>query len=154
MHSDTESTIEIRSVSGTIDDAIEISYTLTANGGNWVLISRPVDMQPLSGTTKGIRFFCSGSGEYNTIELKLLYAADPTTGQSITFVKLLPAATVADDWRSLKVLYTEFNCGETCPPNRQLDLGKVRKIDLAISNAEGGASGSGTVAIDHVVGFR
>jgi hypothetical protein len=153
--SDTKSTIEIRPVRGTIDDAIEISYTLTAtltaNSGNWVLISRPVNMQPLSGTTKGIRFFCSGSGEYNAIELKLLYA--PDAGQSITFVKLWPAATVAD-WRSLEVLYTEFDCGETCPPGGQLELGKVRTINFAILNAQGGTSGSGTVAIDHVVGIR
>jgi len=157
MRSDTKSTIEIRSVRGTIDDAIEISYTLTAtltaNSGNWVLISRPVNMQPLSGITKGIRFFCSGSGNYNTIELKLLYAPDPTTDQSVTFVKLWPAATVAD-WRSLQVLYTEFDCGETCPPNGQLNLGEVRTINFAISNAQGGGSGSGTVAIDHVVGIR
>ena len=134
-----------------IDDAIEISYTLTPDDGNWVLISRPVNMQPLSGTTRGIRFYCSGSGRYNTVELKLLYA--PDTDQSVTFVKLWPAATVAD-WRSLEVLYTEFDCGETCPPGGQLELGKVRTINFAISNAQGGTSGSGTVAIDHVVGIR
>jgi hypothetical protein len=151
--SDPESTIKIGSAPGKIDDAIEISYNLTVNSGNWVLISRPVDLQPLSGTTRGIRFFYKGSGEHNSIELKLLYAPDPT-GQSITFVKLWPAATVTEGWHSFEVRYAEFNCGETCPATGQLDLEEVRAINLAITNAEGGASGSGIVIIDHVVGFR
>jgi len=152
--SDPISTIEIKSVPGVIRNAIEISYTLASNDGRWVGISRPINPEVLTGTI-GIGFSFSGSGAFNTLELKLLYEPDET-GQSVTFVRLWPAATVTDrrSFEEFKALYREFECGETCPPGGQLELGKVRTISFAISNAQSGASGSGTVAIDHVVGIR
>lgn len=140
---DPESSIEIRSIHGVNDNAIEISYTL--HPGGWVGISKHINPEILSGT-KGIRFLRSGSGASNTIELKLLYAPGPDD-QSTTFEHLWPTHTIGP-WSSLEVIYSQ-HCEFAC-----LDLGEVRTINFAISTREGGTSGSGTVAINHVEGIR
>jgi len=153
---DEGSSINIESIPGKTDrktdNAIEISYDLEEWG--WVLISNIIDPEILSGT-KGIKFFYKGSGEPNTIELKLIYGDVGGT----TFGVLWNRATVTDDWVSFEVPYTYFDCWwpeDNCLLyGNELDLDKVRKIEFAISNKpeDGDASGSGKVIIDDVQGI-
>ena len=139
---DNGSSMNKKLMPGWTGDGIEIFYNLKKCG--WVLISKEIDPKKLS-EYKGIRFYYKGSGEPNTIELKLIY--EDTT----TFDVKWHGATVRDDWMPVEVPYSSFNC---CGSN-ELDLEKVRKIEFAISNKpdEGDKYGSGWVIIDDVQGI-
>jgi len=148
---DKDSSMNRKLIPGRTDNGIEISYNLKEWG--WGLISKEIDPKILS-EYEGIRFYYKGSGEPNTIELKLIY--EDTT----TFGVEWHGATVADDWVSVEVLYSDFYCW--WPANNclrygnELDLEKVRKIEFAISNKpnDGDLYGSGWVIIDDVQGIR
>ena len=66
---DTGSSINIEPILGRTDNATEISYDL--NEWGWVVISKRINPEILS-EMEGIKFFYKGSGEPNTIELKLV----------------------------------------------------------------------------------
>ena len=147
---DMGSSLNRKLIPGKTDNGIEISYDLKEGG--WVLISKVIDPEILS-EYEGIRFYYKGSGEPNTIELKLIY--EDTT----TFAVEWHGATVADDWVSVEVPYSGFNClwpADNCQRHgNELDLKKVKKIEFAISNKpdHGDAYGSGWVIIDDVQGI-
>ncbi len=147
---DKGSSINRKLIPGRTDNGIGISYDLKEWG--WVLISKNINPEKLS-KYEGIRFYYKGSGEPNTIELKLIY--EDTT----TFGVVWHGATVADDWVSVEVPYSDFYCW--WPANNclrygnELDLEKVRKIEFTISNKpdDGDVYGSGWVIIDDVQGI-
>jgi hypothetical protein len=149
---DTGSSINIESIPGRTDNAIEISYDLKEWG--WVGISKRIDPNILY-EKEGIIFFYKGRGTPNTIELKLVYEDVGGT----TFGVLWNRATVTDDWVSFEVPYSHFDCwwpDDNCLRyGNQLDLNKVRKIEFAISNKpeDGDMYGSGIVIIDDVQGI-
>ena len=146
----TGSSINIKSVPGRTDNGIEISYDLEELG--WVEISKEIHPEILY-KYKGLRFYYKGSGEPNTIELKLIY--EDTT----TFGVAWNRATVADNWITLEVPYSHFDCwwpvGNCQGYGNELDLEKVRKIEFAISNKPDNKDvyGSGWVIIDDVQGI-
>ena len=146
----TGSSINIKSVPGRTDNGIEISYDLEERG--WVLISKEINPKILS-EYEGLRFYYKGSGEPNTIELKLIY--EDTT----TFGVVRNRATVADNWITLEVPYSHFDCWwpyDNCLHyGEKIDLENVRKIEFAISNKpeDGDVYGSGKVIIDDVQGI-
>jgi len=147
---DKGSSINKKSILGRTDDGIEISYDLKEWG--WVLISKNINSGKLS-EYEGLRFYHKGSGDPNTIELKLIY--EDTT----TFGVVWHGATVADDWVSVEVQYSDFYCwwpADNCLHyGNELDLEKVRKIEFGISNKPDGGDiyGSGWVIIDDVQGI-
>lgn len=147
---DMGSSLNRKLIPGRTDNGIEISYDLKERG--WVLISKVIDPEILS-EYEGIRFYYKGSGEPNTIELKLIY--EDTT----TFAVEWHGATVADDWMSVEVPYSGFDCwwpADNCLRHgNELDLEKVRKIEFTISNKpdDGDIYGSGWVIIDDVQGI-
>jgi hypothetical protein len=147
---DRGASINIESIPGRTDNAIEISYDLKEWG--WVGISKRIDPNILY-EKEGIIFFYKGSGTPNTIELKLVYEDDTTFGV------LWNRATVTDDWVSFEVPYSHFDCwwpDDNCLRyGHQLDLNKVRKIEFAISNKpeDGDMYGSGIVIIGDVQGI-
>ncbi|MCK4347189.1 MAG: carboxypeptidase regulatory-like domain-containing protein, partial [Thermoplasmatales archaeon] len=149
---DKGSSINIKSISGRTDNAIEISYDLKEWG--WLVISKKINPEILS-EKEGIKFFYKGSGEPNTIELKLIYGDVGGT----TFGVLWNRATVADNWVSIEVPYSHFDCwwpDDNCLRyGNKLDLKNVRKIEFAISNKQedGDMYGSGRVIIDDVQGI-
>jgi len=104
---------------------------------------------------KGFRFSYTGSGARSTIELKLLYRPD-SRGESAVFSVIWFGATPADGWLTLETAVGAFECwADTgCLPGEVFDLGKLWKIDIAISNKEGDTPGSGTVVLDDVLGTR
>jgi hypothetical protein len=145
---DMGSTINIESVPGRTDNGINISYDLTEWG--WVGISKKIDPKILS-EYDGLRFYYKGSGDPNTIELKQIYE------DNTTFGVLWNRTTVADNWVTLEVPYSEIGCWwpkANCQEyGYRLDLEEVRKIEFAISNKEGDVYGSGWVIIDDVQGI-
>lgn len=150
LKDDKGSSINRKSIAGRTDNGIEISYDLKEGG--WVLISKKIDPGILS-EYEGLRFYYKGNGEPNTIELKLIY--EDTT----TFGVAWHRATVADNWVTLEVPFSEIDCW--WPEDNCLDYGnklyleKVRKIEFAISNKPDGGDvyGSGWVIIDDVQGI-
>jgi hypothetical protein len=150
------SSINIKSIPGKTDNAIEISYDLKEWG--WVTLNKRIDPSILS-EIEGIRFFYKGTGKPNTIEFKLMYSdGDEYNGVDTTFGFLINAATVKDDWTQVEVPYDMLECwwsDKSCDDNPRPDLNKVRKIEFAISNKpeDGDASGSGKVIIDDVQGI-
>ena len=147
---DKGSSMNIKSIPGRTDKGIEISYDLKELG--WVQISKKINPEILS-EYEGIKFYYKGSGEPNTIELKLIY--ENTT----TFGVVWHGATVTDDWVALETPYSEIDCWwpeDNCIHyGNKLDLKKVRKIEFVISNKpdDGDANGSGWVIIDDVQGI-
>jgi len=149
---DKGSSINIQSILGRTDNAIEIFYDLKEWG--WIGISKKINPEILS-EKKGIKFFYKGSGEPNTIEFKLVYGDVGGT----TFGVLWNRATVADNWVSIEVPYSHFDCWwpeDNCLRyGNKLDLKNVRKIEFAISNKpeDGDVYGSGKVIIDDIQGI-
>ena len=147
-----EGSINIKSVPGRTGNAIEIAFDLKEWGYVW--ISKVINPEILSNK-EGIRFFYKGSGEPNTIALKLVYGDVDGT----TFGVLWNSATVTDDWVTVEVPYGYFDCWwpqDSCLRyGNELDLNNVRKIEFAISNRpeEGDVCGSGKVIIDDVQGI-
>lgn len=122
------SVISMRVVQGMMDNAIEIGYALKPNG--WVAIHRMITPSIFVGTNK-IRFYYSGYGTPNTIELKLVYA------NNVIFGVVRSSATETNgEWKMIEALYSEFKCWPDtgCNPSDTLDVRKVEKIDIAISN--------------------
>ena len=149
---DKGSLINIKSVPGRTGNAIEISYDLKEEG--WVAIYKEINPEILSNK-EGIQFFYKGSGEPNTIQLGLKYRDVDET----IFGVSLDRKTVAEDWVSIEVPYTYFDCwwpDDNCLHyGNKLDLKNVRKIGFGIENypGEGDVNGSGRLIIDDVQGF-
>ena len=145
---DKGSTGMLRVTPGLRNEAVEIAYDLEADG--WVGVFHNVEPGSLSGTD-GIRFFYSGDGARNTIELKLIYEPD-SNGKSPVFSVTWMGATVADTWAMVEVPYSEFRCWEDtgCSRGDEVDLDKVWRVDFAISNKPGDTPGIGHVRIDEI----
>lgn len=137
------SRLDLGSVPGRTDNAMEISYTL--DKGGWALTSRYIDPQILSGTER-IGFFYKADGPPNTLELKLEYAGDT----SPIFATSQPLVSGTNEWVLFEVPYSALDCGDTCKPpgNKHLDLTQVARITIAVSNWRDGTPGSGKVIID------
>ena len=122
----------LRSTPGMSDNAVEISFDLKQYG--YVGVSKEYYPGLLSDTD-GIKFSYKGSGAPNTIELKLIYAPD-SNGKSAVFSVSWHHITATNDWKTFEVLYSQFGCwADTgCVLNEQIDLGKVWKVDFAVSN--------------------
>ncbi|HID19375.1 MAG TPA: hypothetical protein EYP28_00315 [Methanophagales archaeon] len=120
-----------KSVPGRTGNAIEIAYNLKEDG--WVDITKEINPEILSGK-EGIRFFYKGSSRPNTLELSLIYG---DVGSTIFGVSM-DRATFTEDWVSIEVPYTYFNCwwpDDNCLYyGNKLDLKNVRKIEFSISN--------------------
>jgi hypothetical protein len=149
---DGKSKIDISQVSGQIDNAIQISYTLQPAG--WVGILKKTDLLRLTGTEKLV-FFYKITGAPNTIELKLFYGAGAGTvpDREPIFLAKLPAKADTNGWTHVEVPYTDIKCewADTgCTQGEKVDPGKVQKIGFAISFALGGASGPGSITIDGI----
>ena len=149
---DTESSINIESIQGRTGNAIAISYDLKEKG--YVSIQKEIKPEILSGK-EGIRFFYKGSGRPNTLALVLVYSDPNWTSFGVSWDR----ATVKDDWVSIEVPYTYFDCWhpkDNCLHyGNKLDLENVRSISFAISNniTMGDVYGSGEVIIDDVQGI-
>lgn len=142
-------------VSGKNGKAIEIIYDVKDLG--WVLITKRVDYQVLSGTS-GIGFAYKGNGAPNTIELKLLLRY-PGDSRDTAFGASWNGKTDTDDtWIDLEALYNkDFTCWfpeDLCKQHSNvLELTAVKRIDIAISNKPGDTAGPGKVAFDDLVGI-
>jgi hypothetical protein len=149
---DKGSSINIKSVPGRTGNAIEIAYDLKEEG--WVDITKKINPEILSGK-EGLIFFYKGSGEPNTLELSLIYG---DVGSTIFGVSM-DRATVTEDWVSIEVPYTFFNCwwpDDNCLYyGNKLDLKNVRKIEFSISNdpEADDVYGPGRLIIDDVQGI-
>ena len=149
------SSINIKSIPGRTNKALEITYDLKEWG--WVTLNKRIDPNILSEIER-IQFFYKGTGKPNTIEFKLMYSDGAKyDGTETTFGYLINAATVKDDWTLVEVPYESLECWwsqESCADNPELDLRKVSKIEFAISNKpdKGDEYGSGKVIIDDVQG--
>lgn len=147
---DKGSSINIESVHGRTDNAIEISYDLKEGGD--VEIFKEINPEMLS-RKEGIKFFYKGSGEPNALGLALAY------GDGTIFGVSWARATVTDVWVPTELPYTTFDCW--CPKDKclyygnNLDVKNVRAIGFEISNnpEEGDVCGSGRVIIDDVQGI-
>lgn len=149
------SSVFVNLVPGQTNEAIEILYDVENAG--WVLITKNVDPQTLSGTT-GLSFSYKGRGASNTIELKLLLRY-PGDSRDTTFGASWNGKTDTDDnWSHIEALYNkDFTCWfpeDLCRKHSDiLELTAVKRIDLAISNKPGDTVGLGKVAFDDLVGI-
>ena len=145
-HDDRGSAISMRVASGIRGDAVEIGYDLKPDG--WVGIFKQIDPSVLMGTTR-IRFYYSGYGMPNTIELKLIYKG------GAVFSTQWPGVTNGE-WRVLEAPYDQFACWEAtgCVKGERVDLSRVDRIDFAISNKAGNTPGIGVVRIDSVEAIK
>ena len=141
------STIQISSVTGKAGNGIEASYNLEQ--GRWVGIFREINPGLLVGTD-AISFSYKGSGAPNTIELKLLVKTDES--HSAVFSVLRSHASNVRGWTTLEASYPEFVCWTDtgCNAGDKIDLSKVWKIDIAISNKTGDTAGTGSVIFDDI----
>jgi len=139
--------IQISPVTGKTGNGLEVSYTIEQ--GRWVGIFREISPDLLVGTD-AIRLSYKGSGVSNTIELKLLVKIDDE--HSAVFSVLRSRASNTRDWTILEVSYPEFICWTDtgCNAGDQIDLSKVWKLDVAISNKSGDTAGSGTIIFDDI----
>jgi Carbohydrate binding domain (family 11) len=152
---DGDSSMKVDLVQGRTNGAVEIAYYL-ARGG-WLIITKGVDPQVLSGTT-GISFYHKGSGAPNTIEFKLMLRYPDDTDDTTYGVSWHQATDTGGDWKLEDVPYSDFACwwpAENCVAHPKLDLTKVLRMDFAVSNKPdfGDQVGSGSVAFDDVVGI-
>ena len=149
---DKGSSIMVGLVPGRKTNAMELSYTVKKDG--YAAVSREISSEILAGT-KAIGFSFRGSGEPNTIELKLTYKPDDN-GKSAVFGMLWNHATDVQNWTSLMAPYNLFVCWTAtgCKPGEALDPIRVWRIDIAISNKAGDTPGSGTVLVDDVQGIQ
>jgi hypothetical protein len=144
---DLGSTLAVSSKPGRTDSAVELLFDL--QDGGWVGIARAVGTQSLAGSD-GLAFYLRGSGEPNTVELKLLYTLED--GTNPVFSVNWYASTVTADWVRLEASYDQFTCWDEtgCNPGDVLDPARVTRIDFAISNKPGDVPGVGVVLLDSV----
>ncbi|MCJ7625611.1 MAG: hypothetical protein MUO76_19125 [Anaerolineaceae bacterium] len=149
---DKGSSAVVSSVPSQTTNALEISYTVEEFG--FAAVSREINPEILNDT-KAIRFSYKGSGDPNTIELKVVYKPE-ANGKSPVFGVLWNQATDVQEWTSLEAPYNLFICWTDtgCQAGEGLDPRKVWKMDIAISNKTGDTIGSGVVQIDDIQGVR
>jgi len=142
------STIVTSPASGIEDGALMVSYDLKPVG--WAGIARDDVDTCLFTEGSGLEFTYMGSGEPNTMELKLIYSAD--RNEACFSVQWGLATDTNGDWVTLQAPYTAFKCwvDTGCAEDEELDPSKVEKIDLAFSNKEGDKAGKGEIIIDNV----
>jgi hypothetical protein len=132
---------------GKVGNALQISFAL--NNDRWVGISKQFYPGVLAGT-KTIGFCYLGSGQPNTLEFKLIYAPDDQKKEAIFGVFRNHATDTRGQWVCLRIPYAEFACwaGTGCSLGEPLDVGKVQRIDFAISSKKGDVPGTGNVLLD------
>lgn len=148
------SSVSISLIPGRTGKAVKVSFDLKESG--WVLITRGI-YPGLLFETSGISLFYRGSGAPNTLELKLILRYPGDTDDT-TFGMAWPRATLTDNqWVLIEAPYSSFTCWwpqSNCAKHGDvLDLTKVVKIDLAISNKSGDLPGYGEVAFDDLIGL-
>lgn len=137
------SSVTLNSVPSSNNFAIEMAFDIKKDG--WIGISKWIDPKNLS-ETKGIQFTYKGSGVRNNLQLKLI------DKDGTNFGVVWNGATVADEWATIKVPYTDFSC-LWCNEEKSLDVSNVEKIEFAIANQDGRPTGNGSVIIDDVLGM-
>jgi hypothetical protein len=154
-HDDHGSTIDINSVKGKTDNAVQVGYNVKSDGS--VVMSRNVEPSQLLGT-EGIRVYYKGSGAPNTLEFRLIlrYPGDPS---DTTFgVSRNRATNTGDKWKLLTASYDDFRCwfGQNCEKHKDApDPMAVKAIVIAVSNNPGAedVEGPGIVIIDGLQGM-
>ena len=146
-------TVIVSSTPGKAGNALQVSFAL--NNDKWVGISRQLHPEILDGT-KAIAFCYQGSGQPNTLEIKLIYAPDDQKQEAIFSVFRNHATDTHGQWVCLEIPYTEFSCwiDTGCSLGEPLDVSNVQKIDFAISSKKGDIPGTGTVLLDDVRATR
>jgi hypothetical protein len=116
-------------------------------------ISKQFPLGILNGT-KAIGFCYQGSGQPNTLEIKVRYA--PSDKGAIFGVFLHRATDTNSQWICPEISYAQFVCweGTGCNFGEPLDISKVQKVEFAISNKKGDAPGTGIVLLDDVRTIR
>lgn len=144
---DLGSTLGISSKPGRTDSAIELLFDLQESG--WVGLTRTVSPGLLAGSD-GIAFYLRGSGEPNTVELKLLYPIENDV--SPVFSVNWHASSATDDWVRLEAYFDQFTCWEEtgCDLGEVPDPALVARIDFAISHKLDDVPGVGMVLLDSV----
>jgi hypothetical protein len=141
--------IALSSAPGFENNGIKASYTIGEWG--WVGTFREINIGILEGTD-AIRLSYQGSGAPNSIELKLLMRLD-NEETSAVFSVIRNQASNSPEWRTIEAGYHEFVCWTDtgCKIGERIDLSKVWRIDIAISNKGSDSAGSGIVIFDDLV---
>ena len=126
---------------GYVGDAYRLTYDLA--GGNWIVIYRDISLS--ISKDNAIEFYVKGTGSSNDLEIKL-------TDNDKTLHRAIVGAVTNTNWgwKKRTVPLTDFTyvSGGT---DKNLDLNKIEKIEIAIGNAlNGGAGGAGTAVFDEL----
>lgn len=132
------SKIELSAVKTKNGKAVEISYDLSGNG--WVQMNKIIDMD--MSDIAGLRFSYIGTGNANTLEVKL----EDADGSN--FGKLCPSASATKTWTTLTIPIEEM--AYWWGGDNKLDRTKVKNILFAISKKDADKGGAGKVAIDQI----
>jgi hypothetical protein len=145
---DKGSTVRTSPALGIDDTALKVSYNLVSDG--WVGIARQDVSPSLADAGRGLQFTYSGTGAPSTIELKLIRVA--RDGQEAVWSIQWGAATVTEDWVTLRAPYATFECwADTgCSEGEPLDPTQIIRIDFAISNKPGDTPGAGEFILNDV----
>lgn len=136
---------------GMLDNAMRVDFDLKQGG--FVGISKVIAPAPLSGT-QGLRFFYTGAGPTDTIELKLLYKPD-ANGKGEVFSYSQREIAGADHWVVFEQGYSAFDCGDTCKvPGQKVDPARVWRMEIAVSHQLAGAPGVGHVILDQIEALK
>ncbi len=119
----------------------------------YVAISRDLNPQMLVGS-HGIGFVFKSTGKPNTIELKLIYAAN-ADGKEAIFSTAWDQITGEKGWTVLQEPYNHFTCwaGTGCKVGESFDISKIGRIDISVSNKAVDEPGAGSVWIDEILAF-
>ncbi|HMB23171.1 MAG: hypothetical protein ACM33V_03450, partial [Chloroflexota bacterium] len=99
----------------------------------------------------------SGTGEYNTLEFKLLLRYPEHTGDTIYGIVWRRDTNTNGKWVQKEVPYSDIWCwgpAEACADHPEVDVTKVDRLDFAVSNKPGDDPGSGWLLIKDVFGIR
>jgi WD40 repeat protein len=144
---DLGSTVKIISALGEKNSGIEVSYDLQEGG--WIGICKEVDPMLLSESNGlMISYFCIDNQD--VLGIRLVYDDGAIYGISWDMLE-------TNKWSYQKGLYTEFKCiypiGNHGPNITNIDISRVKKMQIIVSRAIGDIAGSGSITIDEVRGL-
>lgn len=128
---------------------VKIYYNFKEEGA-WIGIYKKVDFEDFP-PLEGLRFRYNGSGDPNSVELKLVDASGRTFGY------ICSCATSTDGWRTVEANERDIKYwwgGKPLSPDEHVGLSEVEEIHFAISNKLGDTLGEGYVIIDEVEGLE
>jgi WD40 repeat protein len=144
---DKGSTINLTSIPGKKQNGTKVSYDLKESG--WIGISKKIDPIILSEAS-GISISYFLMGNPNPLELRMVY--DDGTIFSVCWSKM-----ATNTWSYENAMYKDFvhlYTGIGHELNKtSLDVNKVRKIELVLSNQLGNMAGPGTIVFDNINGI-